>query len=374
MRKSLEKLQTVKRLQFTSLTNSALNVAEVSRASLSRRSPTAKPLQVTDFERSTQVTAHVALLLQQCEASEAASALVPWFCDALPSASSRRDYFADICSFFTAMRNLRVHPFTVTGDHIRLYKEGLIQSGMKSASIARALSVIRGTYEQFGKKGFVLWERVGDIQAVESPRVEKNTTPSLTEDEACRLLHAPDTTTVLGIRDHAILFTYFKTACRFAAVANAKVGDLERSDTEWFLVLIENVIKRRRLPLLESATAVLRWLDAAGISLGDVDHPLFAPLENNRRTPKRYYISQQGMLDIIKKYARLVGLDANRLGRRGICTHSLRKTSLNNALQHGAKVEEVQQWAGHADIRTTQEYIAYNDKDAEAAARRCQIR
>ena len=80
------------------------------------------------------------------------------------------------------------------------------------------------------------------------------------------------------------------------------------------------------------------------------------------------------MLAIIKKYARQIGLDANRLGHRGICTHSLRKTSLNNALLHGAKVEEVQQWAGHADIRTTQEYISYKQKDAEAAARRCQIR
>ena len=39
--------------------------------------------------------------------------------------------------------------------------------------------------------------------------------------------------------------------------------------------------------------------------------------------------------------------------------HSLRKTALNNALAHGAKVEDVQQWACLADLRTTQEYIAY---------------
>ena len=49
-------------------------------------------------------------------------------------------------------------------------------------------------------------------------------------------------------------------------------------------------------------------------------------------------------------------------------------SALNNALEHGAKVEDVQQWAGHADIRTTQEYIAYKEKGAEEAARRSQIR
>lgn len=321
-----------------------------------------------------QVSHHIGSLLAECQANEAAAAIIPWFCDALPSSKSRKDYFADMRAFFLAMQSQGVHPLDVTGDHVRLYKEALSESGMKSASISRALSVIRGTYQQFGKKQLVPWDRVGDIQAVESPRVEKNTTPSLSEAEACRLLHAPDETTVIGIRDHAILFTYFKTACRFVAIANARVGDLERTDTDWFIVVQEKGKRQRRLPLLEAAGPILRWLDVAGISFGESEHPLFCPLERDRRTPKPRALSQQSMLDIVKRHAREIGLDVSRLGRRGICTHSLRKTALNNALEHGAKVEEVQQWAGHADIRTTQEYINYKEDDAEAAARRCQIR
>ena len=80
----------------------------------------------------------------------------------------------------------------------------MVQAERKPATIARALSVIRGTYEQFGKKGLVPWNVVGDIQAVTSPRVDKNTTPGMSEQEACRLLHAPDTSTLLGLRDHAL--------------------------------------------------------------------------------------------------------------------------------------------------------------------------
>ena len=45
-----------------------------------------------------------------------------------------------------------------------------------------------------------------------------------------------------------------------------------------------------------------------------------------------------------------------------------------NALRHGAKVEQVQAWFGHADIRTTQSYITYRESDAEEAARHNQIR
>ena len=331
-------------------------------------------LAAADFRRTSQVDQHIAAMLAQCQASEAAAAIIPWFCDALPSAKSRKDYYSDMTAFFSAMQQQGVHPFDVTGDHVAMYKESLNETGIKPASVARALSVLRGTYEQFGKKGLVDWDRVGDIQAVQSPRVTKNTTPNLSEAEACRLLHAPDEETVLGIRDHALLFVYFKTACRCGAIANAKVGDLERSDTDWFIVVKEKGKKQRRLPLLEAAPAVLRWLEVAGFRFDDVDHPLFCPLENNRKTPKRRLMSQELILATVKKYARAAGIQVDRPGRRGVCTHTLRKTTLNNALEHGAKVEDVQQWAGHADIRTTQEYIAYREKGAEEAARRSQIR
>jgi site-specific recombinase XerD len=175
--------------------------------------------------------------MQQCEASEAAAALIPWFCDVLTSPKSRRDYYGDLSRFLSVMRQQGVHPYNVTGDHVRLYKEAMKEQGNKAATIARALSVIRGTYEQFGKKGLVDWQTIGDIQAVKTPKVDKGTTPSLSEKEAIALLHAPDKSTLIGLRDHAMLFAYFKTACRFAAIANAKVGDLERTDTEWFLLV-----------------------------------------------------------------------------------------------------------------------------------------
>jgi integrase/recombinase XerD len=206
---------------------------------------------VTINSSQTQVSQCVDHLMQQCGASEAAAALIPWFCDALTSPKSRRDYFGDLSCFLSVMRQQGVHPYNVTGDHVRLYKEAMKEHGNKAATVARALSVIRGTYEQFGKKGLVDWQTIGDIQAVKTPKVDKGTTASLSEKEAIALLHAPDKTTLIGLRDHAMLFVYFKTACRFAAIANAKVGDLERTDTDWYLVVDEKGGKQRRLALLE---------------------------------------------------------------------------------------------------------------------------
>lgn len=328
----------------------------------------------SDLTSRAAVSTTLTGLLGQCRANDAAAALIPWFCDALPSPRSRRDYYRDLQAFFGHLADIGVHPYHVTGDHVRLYKEAMIQAGSRPASVARALSVVRGTYEQFGKKGLVPWNVVGDIQAVSAPRVTKNTTPMIGEEDACRMLHAPDIETPMGCRDHAMLFTYFKTACRSSAIASARVEDLERSDTEWFLQVTEKGKKERRLPLLEAAPAVLRWVEISGIGLDAGDTPLFPALDRDKQTPTKRHLSGRQTLKIVKKYAKMVGLNVDPQHHRGICTHSLRKTSAVNALRHGAHVHQVQQWLGHADIRTTQEYITYKEDDAEAAARRCQIR
>jgi len=336
--------------------------------------PTVPALRPGDFDHPGKVKGALKSLFARAQASEAAAALVPWVCDALPSPNSRKAYHDDLKAFVGHMSKIGIHPFAVTGDHVRIYKEAIVQAGRKPATIGRALSVIRGSYEQFGKKGLVPWNIVGDIQAVTSPRVDKNTTPGMSEQEARRVLHSPDTARLLGLRDHALLFVYFKTACRSKAIAQAKVGDLERTDFDWYLVVREKGDKHQRKPLLEAAPAVLRWLDAIGVTQDNADAPLFSAFAADKRTPTGRHLTQRAILNMVKKYARHAGLQADRVGRRGICTHSLRKTALTNALEHGAKMEQVQAWAGHSDIRTTQGYYMTKESDAEAAARHNQIR
>ena len=92
--------------------------------------------------------------------------------------------------------------------------------------------------------------------------------------------------------------------------------------------------------------------------------------------PARSYTGAQVAIrtDDAHTKARIQGIDAERLGARGIGIHSLRKTALNNAIQNGAQMHEVRELAGHSDIRTTELYFARKEEDAERAARRIQIR
>jgi len=337
------------------------------------RKPSEAPLVPDDLSTRRKVSGFLTGLLGASGESEAATALVPWVCDRLPSLHSRRAYASDLAQFLSHMRDQGIEPLDVSGDDVRLYKEAMDQAGHSAATIARVLSVLRGTYQQFGTKGLVEWDRVGDIQAVKSPRVEKNTTPALSENEAKKILHAPDASTLIGARDYAMLFTFFVTASRCSALAAACVGDLERTDTSWYLVMKEKRRKRQRKALLQAADAVLAYLQLADIE-DDLEGPLFRPVTKNGQGFERRHLNRHTILHTVKKYGRQVGIDVDRIGRRGVGVHSLRKTSLTNALEHGAKMEQVQQLAGHSDIRTTQLYYNRNETDAEDAARHIQIR
>ena len=97
------------------------------------------------------------------------------------------------------------------------------------------------------------------------------------------------------------------------------------------------------------------------------------------RTTEVYFVRREEDAEVaarrmVKKYCEAAGIDPSRLGSRGIGIHSLRKTAINDAIRNGATMHEVREFAGHADIRTTEVYFVRKEEDAEVAARRIQIR
>ena len=89
----------------------------------------------------------------------------------------------------------------------------------------------------------------------------------------------------------------------------------------------------------------------------------------------RRHLDRKTLWRLVKKYCGAAGIDPTRMGGgRGIGIHSLRKTAINDAIRNGATMHEVREFAGHADIRTTEVYFVRKEEDAEVAARRIHIR
>ena len=314
-----------------------------------------------------------ALAATGTDAPTTAGALVPWICDALLSNHSVKAYGRDLMDFLRHMQAQGVGPLEVTADHIKLYKRALLEAGRTSATVARRLSVLRGTYHQLAAKGLVSWETAQDIAAVKAPGVQKNSTPSLTQKQAIALLEAIPSDTLQGVRDLAMMSVFFLTGCRVSAVTGACVGHLETDGVEHFLHVTEKRNKKRRKILLDAARPVLAYVARAGIA-EDKEGPLFRPMTPDATRLIRRHLDRKTPWRLVKKYCQAAGIDPDRLGGRGIGIHSLRKTAINDAIRNGASMHEVREFAGHSDIRTTEVYFIRKEEDAEVAARRIQIR
>ena len=99
----------------------------------------------------------------------------------LLSEHSLKGYGRDLADFARHMEKLGVGALEVNADQVKMYKAALLKAGVRPATIARRLSVLRGAYQQFAEKGLMDWETVRAIQAVKAPPVRKNSTPSLTQ-------------------------------------------------------------------------------------------------------------------------------------------------------------------------------------------------
>ncbi len=58
--------------------------------------------------------------------------------------------------------------------------------------------------------------------------------------------------------------------------------------------------------------------------------------------------------DVVKKYAEQTGIAEETIG---VSPHAMRVTAVSNARDHGADLDDLQHWAGHAHIGTTRLYI-----------------
>ena len=191
------------------------------------------------------------------DALRTTGALVPWICDALLSNHSVKAYGRDLADFARHMQAQGVDPLHVTADHVKLYKRALLEAGLKSATVARRLSVLRGTYKQLAAKGLIAWETAQDIAAVKASGVQKNSTPSLTRLQAIALLEAIPTDTLQGHRDLALMSVFFLTGCRVSAITAACVGHLDTDGVEHYLHVTAKRNPKRRKFLLDAAAARL---------------------------------------------------------------------------------------------------------------------
>src|SRR5690554_6609523 len=225
----------------------------------------------------------------------------------------------------------------VTEDQIRSYLAYLKHSGLSTRTGQAHLSALKGLFSYLVKEGITL---ANPAAGVEPPQGTSSLPAVLTVEEVMKLLATPDLSTLVGVRDRAILELLYSSGLRRRELVNLNLSDI---DLENGLVrVVQGKGRKDRLvPAGEAACQALavylkhvrRWF------LRDPrQEALFIDSSKGRR------LAVGSINYIVKKM-----LKKSELAKK-VSPHTLRHSMATHLLQNRANIRHIKAMLGHTDI------------------------
>jgi len=237
--------------------------------------------------------------------------------------------------------------------HVASYVEQLGRE-MSPPSVKQHLACIRMLFD---------WLVTGQViplnpaHAVRGPRhsVSKGSTPVLASEEATALLKDMDVSTVVGLRDRALIAVMTYTFARVGAVVALNAEDYYPQKKRWWLRLREKNGKVNEMPCHHKLEVYLdSYISAAGIA-EDRKGPLFRAAIGRTKKLGSGAMSRVDVWYMVRRRA----VDADI--ETSIGCHTFRATGITDYLTNGGRIEVAQRMAGHSNAKTTGLYDRRND-------------
>lgn len=275
---------------------------------------------------------------------------------------SRRAYAGDFADFARYLHPDEATPaltrddlVDVSADDLAGYRDWLRRERkLATTTVNRRIAALRKLFGEAVARGI---RKDNPAKAIKGFKGSSKETPGLTEDEARRLLGQVDRSTLLGLRDYALLQVLIRLGLRREEATKLRLADFGQQRGRRTLQ-ITGKGEKQRLAVLPGDVYdhVVAWVVESGRSMED-DAPLFVQLvARGRGTEKVYRIerpdvpmSAAGIWYVVTHYAEACGLET-------VTPHSMRATFVTLALAAGAPLQKVQYAAGHSDPRTTERY------------------
>lgn len=255
------------------------------------------------------------------------------------SENSLSSYSQDLTSLLSFLTEKSYRLEDLSDKTLFLYLTYLRAKGLKSRSLARHLSSLRGFFTFATDER---WYKEDPGHLLENPKLPKKLPEFLTRTEISRLLALPDTSTMLGMRDKAMLELLYAAGLRVSELIQMKVLDYDAQ--VGLLRVFGKGSKERLVPIHFTAQDVLnRYLQNT--------RPTFKPAVDAmflNRSGKG--LTRQGVWKLIKKFAEQAGI------KRSISPHTFRHSFATHLLEGGADLRTVQLLLGHSDISATEIY------------------
>lgn len=195
------------------------------------------------------------------------------------------------------------------------------------------------------------------ILSMPSKRYVRRNVEFLNTQEMQSLINAPDCSTWIGRRDHAILTIALQTGLRASELVKLQCCDVVL-ETGAHVRCEGKGRKLRATPLRRETVTVLKnWLKERRGS----DHdPLFPTMRGDK-------MSRDALEHLVKRHIKTASKSCPSLIGKRVSPHVLRHSTAMDLLHHGVDQTVIALWLGHESIETTQAYIHADMKLKEKA-------
>lgn len=224
----------------------------------------------------------------------------------------------------------------------------------------RMLSAVKQFTSYLKEYDYIVADPAKDIRYAKEPKSLPR--GILTPSEARKILHTPDTKSVIGYRDRTILELLYSSGIRKDELITLTLGDVDYTDG--FLRVIGKGDKERVVPLGRIACRYMEnYIKSVRPEL------LRDPYEKTVFLSGRHKpLSKNMVWELTKKYSKKAKIPKN------VHPHTFRHTCATQMLRNKAHIRAVQELLGHSSLDSTQVYTHVSITDLKEIHKSCHPR
>ena len=252
-----------------------------------------------------------------------------------------------------AAEHLKIRPCALTVEHFTVpllvaFLESLEKDRNNSVGTRNIrLAAIKSFFRYLEYRVPSCLDLALQVRAILQKRADKPLIDWLDSVEMQAILDAPDTTTVAGLRDRAMLYVCYATGLRVSELTALTLDSLSNPQLETIRILGKGR-RERELPLwAEVKTVLQQWLDVR-------------PPVNNRYlflNARGRAMSPDGFAYRLDLHVVTAAESMPSLNDKRITPHVIRHATAMGILHATGDIRSVSLWLGHADVKTTEVYL-----------------
>ncbi|MFH1472802.1 MAG: site-specific tyrosine recombinase/integron integrase [bacterium] len=187
-------------------------------------------------------------------------------------------------------------------------------------------------------------------ERIELAKVSDRSLDLISHDELNRLLDAPETDTLQGLRDKAMLELLFSTGLRVSELVSLN-NDLDIESDEFSIRG-----KGEKIRVVFISDTARKTVKAYLAKRNDLEEAMFVNVVRDAKKTLPTRLTSRSIERIVKHLAIKAGIS------KKVTPHVIRHSFATDLLSNGADLRSVQMLLGHANIATTQIYTHVTDK------------